>query len=453
MKIESTHPDYDRIKKHWQAGELLMGGTIAMREKCNLTIPQEQMEANERYNERVERSVLFNAYRITVETMSLKPFSEPSKFTGIWGKDYEFIETNIDGAGMNMDQQLSKKIEQILRFGKYISIVNMPSLYDETGEKVSIVTQREKGLYPYISLINPESLISWSYDDEGLEMAKIAYTVQLMNSDYEVEEFERIDLWTRQEKRVFEKRESDGKKEGKEWVELTDLAVKNEIGVIPIQIGGEIEDTPPLEDLAMLNMSHFRKSSDKDNILHIANVPFPLFTGWDKDEVEAVVSVHSAYCTTNPDADIKWIEVVGAGIEQSIEDIQRLEAKMTVMGVDLLTEKKVVKTATQTNSEGSDRTSTLQAICTTVENTFEKELKIINLWMNRKPQKEGSLEVFKDFNISSRIEFELKVIEMAFANGAIDKERYLKELQSRNIFNKDFVLEDELNRITENNPL
>lgn len=440
-KLESKHPDYDKNRKHYQFGELLEGGTIAMRENAALTLPQEQREDDDAYKARINRSVLFNAYKQTIDSYSLKPFSKKVTFEPVLPEEYSFIEDDIDRAGMTVDQLSHRMVKNMLRHGKYILLVDMPSILDDNGKKISGIDEAKQNIHPFVKVIHPDSLIEWVEDEQGLARIKLKYSNHELVDD-EVQLVDYMDVWTRETITTYKKAKD---KEGKEaWT----LVSENPLGIteIPLIIGDDINATPVLEDLAHLNVSHWRKSSDLDNILHTACVPFLHFAGFDKDDIEATVSVNNAYCSSDVQASISWCEVSGSGIQYALNSAEQTEAKMTVFGMDLITEKSVQKTATETAIDSDDDMSILQAVVKSVELGFDKIFYFASKWKN-KPEPKIKANIFKEFNITQQVAQKAQVLLSIRQAGEISRETFLQLLDRLSILGDDFDVEEEISRI------
>jgi len=444
IKIGSEHPRYQENKKHYKVGQLLNGGTIAMREARDITIPQEQRETDENYPARVNRSVLFNAYRQTLEGMSLKPFTEKVSFTEDLPEKYAWMLEDIDGSGMGIDLFSYEGVKGVLHRGKYLALVDMPSLFNDDGKLMSVKEQRDGNIHPFVSLIHPDSLISYPEDDKGFTEIQIKYS-KYEDVDGEIKLVNYIDHWTRKE--ITTHKEDKDEKGKIVWVQIE--SVTNTIGVIPLVVCDDIDGKPVLEDLAHLNMSHFRKSSDIDNILHVSRVPYQLFTGFEQDEIEATVSVHNAYCSDNVNADIKWIEIAGTANANSAQDLEALEERMSVYGFDLISAGKVAKTATEASIETDADYSILQSVVKSVENSWPQIMHFASLWMNDKNPPDIGLEIFKDFNITQQVLEKAKLLLSIRMAGQMSQYRFLDAIRRLKIHGDDFDINEEMGRIEE----
>jgi hypothetical protein len=443
MKIEniaSKHPDYHELVEHYANGKMLMKGSIEMRNKKAITLPRNQYETEYNYNQRVERTMLLNVYKDTYDKLSKKPFQEPAKWSGDIPEHLSFIKDNIDGAGSTQEAFYEQLVGQHLQFGKHMFMVNMPNLKDKTGRKINPVDQKKLKLHPFVSLVAPDGLINWYYGKNNkLQMIKIEFTSEELDSDGEVVKVDKIQYITADVVEIYKK----GTSESAEDYEL-EIEYANELNEVNLIVGNNIYDLPALENLGELNMLHYQKVSDKDNNIHTANTPFLHFGGFGKDDVKAVVAVKEAYINSNTNAFIKWVEVSGEGISLAIDDIVKLEARMKAAGSDMTRGMGVAKTATESNSDKKDEMSTLQSIVTDVEQSAVKMINMMCRWQN-KEEPELSLELFKDFNVEDRALEELKLLQKDLESGTISQETYLRELKSSKVLkNKDFDVEGEL---------
>ena len=62
---------------YWELIHDLLGGTKRMRECGTKWLPRYRSERFTQYKDRVQRSVLYEAFKDTIEALSAKPFSQP----------------------------------------------------------------------------------------------------------------------------------------------------------------------------------------------------------------------------------------------------------------------------------------------------------------------------------------------------------------------------------------
>tara|TARA_R100001143_G_scaffold61969_1_gene64060 strand:- start:24250 stop:25626 length:1377 start_codon:yes stop_codon:yes gene_type:complete len=449
-KIDQKHPHYDMYREHRRTGQLLEGGTVAMRKNRNETLPKEPREKGDNYQARVNRSVLLEAYTDTLSQMSLKPLTQSVKFTlDTLPDDWEWLQNDIDGSGSDVDTKALSAIRGRLSNGPWLALLDMPSTTDEDGRQLSDVELRQQGRHPYVSEIHPDSLINWEYGDDGkFVMIRIKYT-SMETVEGEVTEVEYIKEWTTAEINLYRKAKDD---EGKEtWQLVKDKSGPNQIGVVPLAVCGELDDRPILEGLAHLNMSHFRKKSDLDNIIHLSCVPILHMAGFEKgDFSEKEISVSNAFVSSEKDSVIKWVEVQGTAIEQARHDIERTEAQMSVYGFEIVSEKQVQKTATETVKDDSDDTSVLQAVCTSVENTFDEIMEFASMYTGKPVPDDLRIQIFKDFNISYQVYQKIRALLDLRVAGEISRPTFHKELDRLKFLGDHYDPETEAGLIDDN---
>ena len=222
--------------------------------------------------------------------------------------------------------------------------------------------------------------------------------------------------------------------------------VGNSLGEIALVVGNNIYDLPVLENLAELNILHYGKMSDKDNNISISMSPFLHFGGFDKDDTQAVVSVHEAYINSDTNSFVKWVQNNGEGITVAIDDLTRLEGRMKASGSAIITTLGSGKTATETNKDNNDEMSSLQSIVVDVEQSAQKMMTLMSKWLG-KPDPKLTLEIFKEFSIEGNELEELKHLQRDRMSGDISQETYLNELKSSKILkNQDFDVQAEIEK-------
>ena len=111
----------------------------------------------------------------------------------------------------------------------------------------------------------------------------------------------------------------------------------NAIPVAPVYLNqtGFMCGSPPLMDLADLNITHWQSSSDQRNILHVARVPI-LFASGVAEDIELVVGANAFMRASDPQARLEYVEHSGAAITSGKDDLKVLEFQMQAMGLQLL---------------------------------------------------------------------------------------------------------------------
>lgn len=136
-----------------------------------------------------------------------------------------------------------------------------------------------------------------------------------------------------------------------------------------------LQSAPPLVDLAHLNVRHWQNYSDYAHILHVAQVPLLARIGVSDQESAIEVSVARTIDIPNPDGDVKWVEVQGAGISAGRQELQDLEQRMALMGLSMLSQKTDSNvTATEIRSNNLQESSDLATMARSLQDCLEMAL-------------------------------------------------------------------------------
>lgn len=201
----------------------------------------------------------------------------------------------------------------------------------------------------------------------------------------------------------------------------------------------------PLEDLAELNLRHYRSQSDQDTCLHFARVPFLHFAGFQQSEVENTIAANNSYVSSNPASKITWIETTGSALALGQKDLDSLEARMESMGADLLAIRPGNQTATATAIDSADRISDLQAITQALEDGIEEMYRDAAEWVSVKDA-EIDISLFKGFGLSLKDKNEIDTLLKARVAGELSRETWLSELSRRGVL-EDLDIAKELNSL------
>jgi len=445
--IATPTPAYDALKPRWKVPELLMSGTQALRKAHLFTLPQEPREPDEAYKRRWRGSTLFNAYKRTVGTLSGKPFSRPLNVKGL-PPEMEYLRKDSDRMSTPMERFVQKAIGDRINYGKALIMVRMPPLPEGTTE----ADRHKFNLRPYFARLPATSLIGWTYSDTGiLATIRLRYIAETVENDkntglpVHIRLVDVVEVWSIDTFWIYHliKDENDGGEE--KWKQVNTGI--NELDKVPLVVSGRLDDGPMLEDLANLNMQHFRSRSDQDTILHVARVPLLHFAGWEVDQVETTVSVHNSFVNRNKDSKISYIEIEGSSIEAGKQDLEHLEDQMLVMGADLLTLKPGNPTATAKVIDTSEKVSDLQSIVIDMEFDLLMAFQYAAEYLGVNFSEELEVTMSKEFGVTIKQREELDVLVRARQTLDISRPRFLRELERRGVFADDFDIEQELKDI------
>ena len=451
-KISEPNKAWESMEQLWTLIDDLYGGTISMRDARAKWLPVEERESAKAYNARLDRSILYNSYRDTIKKIVSKPFSQPVivQGEGTGHEALEAIEDNADRRGSDLTAFGREVFEAAVKYGMTHVLVDHPS-----NSNLSLAQQRERDIRPYFVHVPPTNLIAWRFKDERseeLSQARIKETVCVPDGEWGEKEIERITVWFEDRVEVWEN-ESGNDDDG--WVVAEGR--DHTFGRIPlltfyIDRTGTLTSTPPLEDLAWLNLAHWQSYSDQRNILRVARVPIILATGFKDGELDGMTIGPSRFMESlNPDAKLQHIEHSGKALSAGAEDIVALEERMVVLGLQPMTQKAGNTTATgKAIDEGRTHTA-IQAWIRGAENFIEALYGLAGEWIGAEIPDDFGIDINNDFGFTNRSADEVSNLIKARVTGELSRETFLKELKRRGFLSEavdipkeEGMLEDEV---------
>lgn len=410
MAVDKPSLDYQKMLAKWELPVDLLGGTPAMRDKRTVWLPKEPNESDAAYELRLNRTVLFNIYRQTVEQLVGNAFSRNIEVNNI-PEELEYLEWNINGEGQSITELASKLFHDALVFGKSHTYTDFPAT-DTSG--MTYADYKAADLKPYVMRVSPLNVIGWKHDYENgvetLRNVRIKDTVVEQDDDYSEKYVSYVRVIEDDRIRVYR---SEGGMAALNITPATNRGsyelvsdYENTLGKIPLLCSyankkAPFVAEPTLDDLAWLNLLHYQSSSDQRNILHVARVPFMLGVGFEDKELENITLAASRMVlSTNKDAKISYVEHTGRAIEAGEKDLKNIEEQAAKSGANILFSKSVARqTAEARRIDRIESLNTVQTILRSIEQQLEQAFILAAEW----------LDIDSDFDISINIGTDLEM--------------------------------------------
>jgi hypothetical protein len=207
--------------------------------------------------------------------------------------------------------------------------------------------------------------------------------------------------------------------------------------------------TPPLIEVANLNVAHWQSASDQQTILHVARVPILTITGVDDDKLQVTVG-GSAFVKLPTGSEMKYVEHTGQAIAAGAKDLETLEERMRQAGAELLVLRPSKVTATQVATENAAGMSALHRIAQSLEDALDLAAQYMAKWI--KLPEGGHITVFNDFGAAWLAEASTQVLLESATAGKLSDETYFAELQRRGIISPDVDWDTEKARLDSQGP-
>lgn len=441
---------YTSARQAMRLPNALMGGTAAMRAAGKDYLFQETGETPEKYQARIDRSVLFEAYGRTIEKLVGEMFKEKISVSEDVADDVKDWLKDIDRQGNDITSFMVKAMTSGTHEGIVHILVDYPQSPGQTVED-----HKKVGAQPYLVMVKSESLIGWRLKStpggSKLVQARIAETHTVPDGLYGQKEVERIRLLTPGAWEVHEKGERGWAiavdEDGNEMKGTTNLSF---IPMVTVWLGepaSEMTSKPPLMPLAYLNCAHWQSSSDQKNILHYARLVTWFGKMIDQDENGKVLMGANRLITSDsPDGDLKVVEHSGAAIEAGRQDLEDLKTEMALFGLSLLIGKTGTVTATEKGIDKGENDSALYGFVRALNSSLEQIFEYMHKYLNREVK--GEVKANDDFSgLLDRADNALLI--KAFESELLPRSVVIDELKARGVLKTEIDLVDVISQLEE----
>jgi hypothetical protein len=386
--------------------------------------------------------VLFPAYKRTVQTLAGKPFSQPIALDEDTPEKIKEWLQDIDMQGRNLAAFSGDLMEVALGYG-------LTGIFVEYPRTDGVLTQAEEaaaGIRPYWIQILPSQILGWKADRiKGLwkfTQLRFLEIVEEDDGEYGTTKIEQVRVLTpgRWETHRYN---SD-----KTWALYEAGATSLDyVPFVPIYSGrkGFMLATPPMIELAHMNVAHWQSASDQQNILHVARVPILTVSGI--NDPAWTMTVGASAAVSLPDgAVMKYVEHSGAAIGAGSKELEELEERMRQAGAELLVVQTTGRiTATQIHVENAVGMCVLQRMTLDLEDAIDQALKITADFIGEPTG--GGVNIYNDYAASTLAEATAQLLLSTNQAGKLSDETLHSEYQRRGILSTDLSWADEQARI------
>lgn len=434
--VDSTSYLYDVMYENWALPNTLVGGEKAMKAAARIYLPQEPMENDAQYENRLKRSTLKNFFNWAVENHKGRVFSRPIVLSENTDDLIKKYNEDLDLMGSNTTNFFSEVFKDMLVKG--ISFVYVD--YPMSKEDLSLAEELESGFRPYCVHIKAEQVINAVPGMVNgrivLKRLHIHEVVEVPSGEWGTAEVDQIRVLYPGYWELY--RRSD---KSNVW-DVVDVGVTGlpYIPIVPLygkKIGFYAGESP-LQNLANLNRAHWQSMSDQMNITHVARVPILFGTGFDGEDSLSVGS-NSAILGPTGSA-MEYVEHTGKAIEAGMAELRDLEDRMMLESLEMLGD--TGNTATGRALGVSDANSSLQALALKLEYMITQVNYFMMDWEGIK--REGNAIVNTDFGLNLRDGSEGNLLLKMRQNKSISIEAFHREIKRRGILSQDFNSKDDI---------
>lgn len=276
MPVSLVHPLYAEMSPVWRECRDAVAGQRAVKKGGALYLPATFADSDPvRYAQYLQRAYFMGVTGRTKEALTGMVFRKSPRVV-VPPQIEQFLE-NIDGAGQSLEQLAKEIVGDELTTGRFVMLVDYPS----APEGIDSEAERMMGLRPTIAAYAAESLINWRFEGVNgrklLTLAVLAESVEIGDDEFS---HDTVTVY-----RVLRLRDGVYTQAlyDQSGDPITDEYVPRMAGGapfdhIPLHIIGAVNnlpepDVPPLYDMAVLNISHYRNTADLEESSFISGQP------------------------------------------------------------------------------------------------------------------------------------------------------------------------------------
>lgn len=430
MPVDSQHPQYTKYAPVWRMMRHTIEGHRVVNEMGKEYLPYLNGQSYEEYQAYLKRAVFFNAVGRVSEALNGMVFrKEPAAQLDPIGE----LKDDITGSGQplfSFAQEVFSETVDLRRCGVLVDYVQTD------GNPVTLSQAAQMGLRPYMSMYKAEDIINWRVNvNNGGDMLTLVVLRERVESDadiYSVKYIERYRVLKIQDGVYVQEVYTKSSKGFVLETTTTPLLNGRTMGFIPFRFFGGTDGTcdvvpPLLEDLAYLNLAHYRNTADLEHGLHYTGLPTAVITGVMANDTTYSIGSGNAWVFERPDAKATFLEFTGQGLGPLKEAIKDKEQQMAALGARVLSPEKLAAESSQSIAQRrSGEISTLAGLAQNVS----RGLSVCLAWLRDWIPASGDVRIdlntdFMPRNMSAQ---DLTALLQAVATGQISSQSFYEAI-------------------------
>lgn len=403
LDIDYRHPAYAEFMPEWEMIGDCVDGERKIKKKTTKYLPHPSSDhmnddpTGERYDAYLMRAAFINATGRTQSGMLGIAFNKPPKIELTGG--IEDIESDADGEGQQLEQMIRDALAQNLQRGR------AGILTDFTGS--GLQTEATKGR-PVLKLFTAKEIINWRVTNGKTSLVVIHYVEP-------VDDPAGFSLTLK--KCWIELRLINGIAYSRKWEEGDTEIAGGGLIMLKDASGSELKelpwswigannndhtpDSPPLADIAYVNIKHYQAEADIAEAAHTVGQPMVALTGLNDDWAGKYLAdgfkVGSRKGVLLPvGGDLKFAQPDERNILITLAE--RRENQMAMLGAKLVERNTSARTATQAGDEAQTDNSILSLCAGNVEQAVNRALRFAIQFAG---SGEGAVELNKKYEIAN----------------------------------------------------
>lgn len=458
---DNKFDDYEKWVPRWDRVRRACAGQAEVKEAKTKFLAKLPGQTPQQYDSYILGAVYTNYSGRTLKGLlgmiyrKLPQYKIPTAFEPIW-KD-------LDLQGASAIQVSRNVTTELMVTGGCGVLVEYPKAPKDLPSKA---IQEALNLRPYSALYTRESILDYRIErvnnSAQLVMVKLLEKVSEWDQNYASKSVDQLRMLILEQEgylqRVYRKKAGTG-----EWLQFGEDIIPTMGGArlpfIPFwPFGTEQNHIKPqkaaLEDLAEVNLAHYRTSASYERGCMFTGAPTPMLAGFDLKENEKVVlGSTTAMCSTNPQAKWGYLEFTGQGLRELASNMQAKEAQMAALGARMLApEKTGVEAEGALKMRSNGESCALADLAVLQSEAFTELLKFMATWL-KLDAAEISFKLNTDYLPAAMSAADLLALVKTWQAGAMPLETLFDNLKRGEIVDASQNFEDFKELIESQNPL
>lgn len=431
-------PTYWRMFSTWQPVAAVLSGTSGLRLGSDTYLPQLPKEPPDAYGRRCGRGVLSPFFQRIIKAATGLILRKPIVLSGGDEAWWEAWRADVNGHGSCLDEFCTKVLFDSIAYGHCGWLVD----HNPDPAVVTLADQLANPQRPYFVRYETANVIGWR-EASGGAGGKVS---QLRLREVVSEAWGMFGQAQHRQVRVLEPgkwatyrvRETDDPSQPEQWYEHA----SGETGLTAIpftvvysQREALLQSTPPLLEIANLNLQHYALQAQLLHCLHVAAQPMLIVKGWDSASNELNVGVNNAL-SLPVTGDAFYVEPAASAFQSLQDELASLETQMASLGVAILAKQKnVAESGLSKQLDRADTNSMLSVISLDLEASLQQAVEWVAAYAGVEPP---VVAIDRDFTVEPMDAQTIDAMNRLFGAGVLDQRTLLEVLRRGEVFGDDF---------------
>jgi hypothetical protein len=373
------------MARAWRPIQLCIGGTAALRANAEDWIPREPEEDDDAYTRRIFHATLppftMRLASQAAGTILRKGIEIDAGDNQEWWDEWRL---DVTGGGITLDQFIHNRLVSALLYGHASTLTD----FDGSPPARTLAEERAMAKKPYLVAVDAPQVLGWrtlNGNPQGsLTQVRIdEVTIRPTDGGYFSDEAVRQIRVIEPGKYELWQEESGGWTVAKRGTTSLDVVP---LSTIYSRQVATLCSTPPLLEVANLNVAYAQRFADYHHSIHVGAMPILVMKGYDDEGAKEVgLSVNNAILLP-PDGDAFYVEPTSQSYAAQLQCLKALEEQISALGISTLAQQNLTNAAADAKRlDRVDSDSIMAVISHDLERAVQQSLNVVATYANIEP--------------------------------------------------------------------